>query len=357
MQPSCKYFLVPLQQNQKIMKLSELKTGEKGIIVKVLGHGGFRKRIIEMGFVRGKEVDVLLNAPLQDPVKYKLMGYEVSLRHQEADMIEVVSMDTPIEMTHFDMTADSTVHHDDYIQHEALRERRVIRVALVGNPNCGKTSLFNYASGAHARVGNYSGVTVDATEAHATMFGYEFQLTDLPGTYSLSCYSPEELYVRQHLTDKMPDVVINVIDASNLERNLYLTTQLVDMDLRMVGALNMYDEFEHRGDKVDIETLSTLFGMPMVPTSFKQGTGIKELFRAVIQVYEGTSRTARHLHINYGHEIENGISHIQRYIKPDPTIHLAYSTRYVALEAARTRHQHRALHPREGLRPRPQYPR
>ena len=332
MQPSCKYFLVPLQQNQKIMKLSELKTGEKGIIVKVLGHGGFRKRIIEMGFVRGKEVDVLLNAPLQDPVKYKLMGYEVSLRHQEADMIEVVSMDTPIEMTHFDMTADSTVHHDDYIQHEALRERRVIRVALVGNPNCGKTSLFNYASGAHARVGNYSGVTVDATEAHATMFGYEFQLTDLPGTYSLSCYSPEELYVRQHLTDKMPDVVINVIDASNLERNLYLTTQLVDMDLRMVGALNMYDEFEHRGDKVDIETLSTLFGMPMVPTSFKQGTGIKELFRAVIQVYEGTSRTARHLHINYGHEIENGISHIQRYIKPDPTIHLAYSTRYVALK-------------------------
>ena len=332
MQPSCKYFLVPLQQNQKIMKLSELKTGEKGIIVKVLGHGGFRKRIIEMGFVRGKEVDVLLNAPLQDPVKYKLMGYEVSLRHQEADMIEVVSMDTPIEMTHFDMTADSSVHHDDYIQHEALRERRVIRVALVGNPNCGKTSLFNYASGAHARVGNYSGVTVDATEAHATMFGYEFQLTDLPGTYSLSCYSPEELYVRQHLTDKMPDVVINVIDASNLERNLYLTTQLVDMDLRMVGALNMYDEFEHRGDKVDIETLSTLFGMPMVPTSFKQGTGIKELFRAVIQVYEGTSRTARHLHINYGHEIENGISHIQRYIKPDPTIHLAYSTRYVALK-------------------------
>jgi len=332
MQPSCKYFLVSLQQNQKIMKLSELKTGEKGVIVKVLGHGGFRKRIIEMGFVRGKEVDVLLNAPLQDPVKYKLMGYEVSLRHQEADMIEVVSMDTPIEMTHFDMTADSSVHHNDYIQHEALRERRVIRVALVGNPNCGKTSLFNYASGAHARVGNYSGVTVDATEAHATMFGYEFQLTDLPGTYSLSCYSPEELYVRQHLTDKMPDVVINVIDASNLERNLYLTTQLVDMDLRMVGALNMYDEFEHRGDKIDIETLSTLFGMPMVPTSFKQGTGIKELFRAVIQVYEGTSRTARHLHINYGHEIENGISHIQRYIKPDPTIHLAYSTRYVALK-------------------------
>ncbi len=193
------------------MKLSELKTGEKGVIVKVQGHGGFRKRIIEMGFIKGTEVEVLLNAPLQDPVKYKLMGYEVSLRHQEADNI-------------FNVTPDNNRHEDDYIHHEAMKERRTINVALVGNPNCGKTSLFNFASGAHGHVGNYSGVTVDATEAHASMFGYEFNLTDLPGTYSLSCYSPEELYVREHLTEQMPDVVINVIDASNLERNLYLTT-------------------------------------------------------------------------------------------------------------------------------------
>ncbi|MBQ9646242.1 MAG: FeoA domain-containing protein, partial [Prevotella sp.] len=229
------------------MKLSELKTGDKGVIVKVLGHGGFRKRIVEMGFVRGKTIEVLLNAPLQDPVKYRLMGYEVSLRRQEAEMIEVVSTDTPITSTVFNTpTVD---HRGDYLAHEALRERRTIKVALVGNPNCGKTSLFNFASGAHAHVGNYSGVTVDASEAHASLFGYEFRLVDLPGTYSLSCYSPEELYVRRHLTDQMPDVVINVIDASNLERNLYLTTQLVDMDLRLVGALNMYDEFERRGDR------------------------------------------------------------------------------------------------------------
>ena len=216
------------------MKLSELRTGEKGIIVKVLGHGGFRKRIIEMGFIKGKEVEVLLNAPLQDPVKYKLMGYEVSLRHHEAEMIEVVSADTPIEATQFVISENERIHEDDYVRHEAMKERRTINVALVGNPNCGKTSLFNYASGAHGHVGNYSGVTVDATEAHASLFGYEFNLTDLPGTYSLSCYSPEELYVREHLTEKMPDVVINVIDVSNLERNLYLTTQLVDMNLRMV---------------------------------------------------------------------------------------------------------------------------
>ena len=139
------------------MKLSELKTGEHGVIEKVRGHGGFRKRIIEMGFIRGQEVEVLMNAPLQDPVKYKLMGYEVSLRRQEAELIEV-----------------------------ALPDRAVVNVALIGNPNCGKTSLFNFASGAHGRVGNYSGVTVDASEAHAQFEGFEFNLTDLPGTYSLS---------------------------------------------------------------------------------------------------------------------------------------------------------------------------
>ena len=319
-------------ENKKVMKLSELKTGEKGIIVKVLGHGGFRKRIIEMGFIKGKEVEVLQNAPLQDPVIYKLMGYEVSLRHQEADMIEVVSADTPIESSQFIISDNDRIHEDDYVRHEAMKERRTINVALVGNPNCGKTSLFNFASGAHGHVGNYSGVTVDATEAHASMFGYEFNLTDLPGTYSLSCYSPEELYVREHLTEKMPDVVINVIDASNLERNLYLTTQLVDMNIRMVCALNMYDEFERRGDRLDLEVLSRLFGMPIVPTSFKNGEGVKELFKAVIQVYEGTNKASRHLHINYGHEIEDGIAHIQKYLKADEHITQHYSTRYLALK-------------------------
>ena len=314
------------------MKLSSLKTGEKGVIVKVLGHGGFRKRIIEMGFIKGKEVEVLQNAPLQDPVIYKLMGYEVSLRHQEADMIEIVSADTPIEATQFVISDSERIHEDDYVRHEAMKERRTINVALVGNPNCGKTSLFNYASGAHGHVGNYSGVTVDATEAHASMFGYEFNITDLPGTYSLSCYSPEELYVREHLTEKMPDVVINVIDASNLERNLYLTTQLVDMNIRMVCALNMYDEFERRGDHMDLEVLSHLFGMPMIPTSFKSGDGVKDLFKAVIQVYEGTHKTSRHLHINYGHEIEDGIAHIQKYLKADEHITQHYSTRYLSLK-------------------------
>lgn len=336
------------------MKLSDLKTGETGIIVKVQGHGGFRKRIIEMGFVKGKQVEVLLNAPLHDPVKYKIMGYEVSLRHQEAAMIEVVAStsvaaDAAVvkELLKNDTQTEKMVVEADDCEkadllkqhvHEALRQRRTINVALIGNPNCGKTSLFNYASGAHGHVGNYSGVTVDASEAHASMYGYEFNLVDLPGTYSLSCYSPEELYVRKYLNEKLPDVVINVIDSTNLERNLYLTTQLVDMDMRLVGAFNMYDEFVKRGDNVDLTTLGTLFGMPIVPTSFKTGMGVKDLFKVVIQVYEGKNKIARHLHINYGHEIEDGIKHLQKYLKADEHITQSYSTRYLAIKLLENDH-------------------
>ena len=302
------------------MKLSELKTGEHAVIVKVQGHGGFRKRIIEMGFIRGEEVEVLLNAPLQDPVKYKLMGYEVSLRRQEAEQIEV-KLSEPQPQSSDDQSPSSDTTH-----------LTPITVALIGNPNCGKTSLFNYASGAHGHVGNYSGVTVDASMAHASFDGYEFDLTDLPGTYSLSCYSPEELYVREHLRKHHPDVVVNVIDASNLERNLYLTTQLVDMNVRMVCALNMYDEFERRGDSVHIKTLSTLFGVPFVPTSFKSGRGVQELFREVINAYEDKSETMRHIHIPHGHEIEAGIAHIQKHLKEHDEVRPLYSTRYLAIK-------------------------
>ena len=322
------------------MKLSELKTGERAYIVKVSGHGGFRKRIIEMGFVKGQPVEALLNAPLQDPVKYKLMGYEVSLRHDEARLIEVVSEAEAESET--SNVGDEVGERETITEHVQLTEeqlkalahskRKTLSVALIGNPNCGKTSLFNYASGAHARVGNYSGVTVDATSATAEMEGYVFHLTDLPGTYSLSCYSPEELYVRQHLANEHPDVVINVIDASNLERNLYLTTQLVDMNLRVVCALNMFDEFERRGDTLNLDTLSTLFGVPMIPTSFKNGRGVKELFHAVIEVYEGLSAHTRHIHINYGHEIEDGITHIQQFLKADEHLSTQFSTRYLAIK-------------------------
>lgn len=330
------------------MKLSALRTGETGIIVKVSGHGGFRKRIIEMGFIEGKQVEVLLNAPLRDPVKYKIMGYEVSLRHSEADQIEVVPVDKMQKGKQQEgkqnknkgVTADPKDAEDHALTpngalKEAERRSKTISVALVGNPNCGKTSLFNFASGAHERVGNYSGVTVDAKVGHASYEGYEFDLVDLPGTYSLSAYSPEELYVRKQLVEETPDIVINVIDASNLERNLYLTTQLIDMHVRMVCALNMYDETEERGDHIDYEKLSELFGTPMVPTVFTSGRGVKELFHQVIAVYEGKedeSLQFRHIHINHGHEIEHGIRDIQEHLKSYPDLRQKYSTRYLAIK-------------------------
>lgn len=329
------------------MKLSELKTGEKGVIVRVSGHGGFRKRIIEMGFIKGKEVDVLLNAPLKDPVKYKVMGYEVSLRHSEADLIEVISLEEARRLERQDqgeplspIEADACSPFDkpltpQQLEHAAMEKRRHINVALVGNPNCGKTSLFNFASGAHERVGNYSGVTVDAKTGFAEYEGYHIELVDLPGTYSLSAYSPEELYVRKQLIDHTPDLVINVIDTSNLERNLYLTTQLIDMHIPMVCALNMYDEAEERGDAFSVKQLSRLFGVPMVPTVFTSGRGVEELFHTVINLHEsieGDHPDSRHIHINHGHEIENGIRDMQEHLKQEVDLRQRYSTRYLAIK-------------------------
>lgn len=369
------------------MRLSDLKTDQRGVIVKVLGHGSFRKRIVEMGFIKGKSVEVLLNAPLQDPVKYKIMGYEISLRRDEARMIEVISVDEALALK--ENEAAPTDRHSIFVNsneermplteqqmHDAaMKKRRTINVALVGNPNCGKTSLFNFASGAHERVGNYSGVTVDAKEGRASFEGYEFHLVDLPGTYSLSAYSPEEMYVRHQILDKTPDIIINVIDASNLERNLYLTTQLVDMDLRMVCALNMFDEFESRGDTLDYQKLGQLFGVPMIPTVFRTGRGVDLLFHIIINMYEGVDfldregnvnpevakdlqnwhkryeksndtdhledfahgtrprrNIFRHIHVNHGKYIEQAIDDIRETLRDNEQLNSKYSTRYLAIK-------------------------
>ena len=339
------------------MKLSELKTGERAVIVKVNGHGSFRKRIIEMGFVRGKLVKVVLNAPLKDPIEYEIIGYKISLRREEADKIEVLSESEakevmaaqepvpPIEASDCeDMPAsarntEAGVHGngdaliEKEMAHLAAERRKMIRVALVGNPNCGKTSLFNIASGSHEHVGNYSGVTVDAKEGKFEYGGYKFTLVDLPGTYSLSAYSPEELYVRRNLIEEVPDVVINVVDASNLERNLYLTTQLIDMNLRVVMALNMFDELKAKKDELDITTLGHLLGLPVVPTVSRNGEGIPELFDMVIRIYErNTPQLSRHIHINHGAEIEKSIDRIKLLLQKNEEIRFKYSTRYLAIK-------------------------
>ena len=328
------------------MRLSELNTGEKCVVVKVFGHKSFRKRIVEMGFVRGQKIEVVFDAPLKDPVVYKLMDYEISLRRSEASLIEVVSEAEAYSIVQNPF--NGTINEDKLIQ-IAREKRKKITVALVGNPNCGKSSLFNEVTNSHVHVGNYGGVTVDTKTSSFKQNGYTFDIADLPGTYSLSAYSPEEQYVRKYIVEQAPDIVINVIDASNLERNLYLTTQLIDMDMQVVIALNMFDEFTAKGNKLDIDLLSKLIGIPIVPTVARTGKGIKELFGVVADVYNKVNALdnlpnknknknypihtrIKHTHINYGEEIEAVIDSIKKEIHANAELQTLYSTRYLSIK-------------------------
>lgn len=294
------------------MLLSELEPGQSATIIRVKGRGAFRKRITEMGFVIGKEVKVIKKAPLQDPIEYNILGYNVTLRLSESALIEV-------DIRHEQEISQSGIYSGTIDEasenHHKMGADKTIHVVFVGNPNSGKTTLFNVVSNSNERVGNYSGVTVDAKEAKFEKLGFSFVLTDLPGTYSISAYSPEELFVREFITSRMPDVVVNVIDASNLERNLYLTTQLIDMDIKVVIALNMYDELQKKGDILNHDYLGKMIGVPIVPTVASRGRGIHELFKKIIEVAEGQDDISRHIHINYGHSLEEGIRNIQKCIK------------------------------------------
>lgn len=288
------------------MRLSELKTGEEAVVVKVLGYGGFRRRIVEMGFVKGQRVKVILDAPLKDPIEYHIMGYDISLRRKEAEMIVVMTRE---EAESISESHDINLVNDADIIAEAVQTRHNhISVGLVGNPNSGKTSLFNTLCGRSEHVGNYSGVTVDAKRGELKYKGYTIEITDLPGTYALSAYSPEEVYVRRHLIDSTPDIVVNTVVASNLERNLYLTTELIDMSPKMVIALNMYDELERSGAQFDHEALGEMIGVPMVPVVAPSGRGIEELLDTIIAVHENRDRRVRHIHIAYGAVIEENLA-------------------------------------------------
>ncbi|MBN2891505.1 MAG: ferrous iron transport protein B [Bacteroidales bacterium] len=315
------------------MRLSELKEGEKGIITKVIGRGAFRKRLIEMGFVRGKEVSVTKYAPLKDPIEYNIMDYEVSLRKSEANLVEILLFNDLKKEISLPSNGSFTITEEVWKQ-QAIERGKEINVALVGNPNCGKTTLFNYAAGTDEHVGNYSGVTIDAKIGKLKQNGYKFYITDLPGTYSISAFSPEELFVRKHIINEMPDVVVNVVDASNLERNLYLSSQLIDMDIKVVIALNMFDELEKKKAELDIQMLSTLLGIPIIPTVAAKGRGIEELFDKIAKVYEDEATCQRHIHINYGKEIENSIKSIQKKIKIRENQWLSdkISTRFLAIK-------------------------
>ena len=267
------------------MRLSEVKNKETVIITKVLGHGSFRKRITEMGFVKGKEVTVIKNAPFNGPIEYKILDYNITLRKTEANLIEVISENEASDK--INLNFEGVLDNED-LKVSAKEKERTINIALVGNPNCGKTTLFNFISGSKEHVGNYSGVTIDAKKATFTQGEYHFNIYDLPGTYSLTAYSPEEIYVRRFIMEETPDIVINVVDSSNLERNLFLTTQLIDMDIKVIIALNMYDELLKNEVKFDFKSLGKLMGIPIIPTISSKGKGIHDLIKKTIEVYEAT---------------------------------------------------------------------
>lgn len=313
--------------DNQTLRLVDMPTGSQCVIVKLSGHGGFRHRLMELGFVRGEKVRVIKNAPLRDPIEYEIMQSHVSLRRIEAQHIEVVPLT--------DETAESYSFNGTITEETTriLGERgKTISVALVGNPNCGKTSFFNHATGMREKVGNYSGVTVDSKIGIFKYKDYTIQIADLPGTYSLTEYTPEELYVREYVFDHHPDVVLNIVDASNLERNLFLTTQLIDMNLPMVMALNMFDELEHNHDKLDVEMLSRMLGFPIVPTVSSKGAGIEDVMKNIVDVYENMEQNTKHIHINYGADIEKSIEILKEIIKQDTVIDSEYPARYIAIK-------------------------
>ncbi len=312
------------------MKLSEVKNSNKVVITKVLGHGSFRKRISEMGFVKGKEVKVIKNAPFKGPIEFKILNYNVSLRKSEADLIEVVPFDEFVEDVngqHYEGVIDRKIEPVNQSE-----RTKTINIALVGNPNCGKTTLFNFISGSKEKVGNYSGVTVDIKKATFKTRGYTFNFYDLPGTYSLTAYSKEEIFVRKFIYEQTPDIVINVLDATNLERNLFLTTQLIDMDLRIVVALNMYDELEKKKLIFKRDELSRLLGIPFIPTISSKGIGLDTLVEKIIEVFEGREKTTRHIHINYGIDLEESIKIVRQKIKENKPITDKISSRFLAIK-------------------------
>ena len=311
------------------MKLSEIKHNEPVIITKILGHGSFRKRISEMGFIRGKEVRVIKKSPFNGPTEFKILNYNVSLRQSEAEMIEVVPLNE------FETDArnifEGTIDRNIDLVNQSERTK-TINIALVGNPNCGKTTIFNAISGSKERVGNYSGVTVDIHKATFKSKGYTFNFYDLPGTYSLTAYSTEEIYVRKFIYEQTPDIVINVLDSTNLERSLFLTTQLIDMDLRTILALNMFDEMQKNKLELDQEELAKLIGIPIVPTISSKGIGIDALIDKAIEVFEGKDKFSRHVHINYGKELEQSIQRIRQKVKEFKPITDKISSRFISIK-------------------------
>ena len=309
------------ERTQSPRTLQDLRPGEEGVILSVGNQSGaVKRRLVDMGLTPGTQVKVTKIAPLGDPLEVSLRGYELSLRKDDAAQI---TMGQPrrkpaparqVMPRHSDPERDrrqlqdhvhELEHHGQNYDHTA-HDSRPMRVALAGNPNCGKTTLFNALTGSNQYVGNWPGVTVEKKEGTAHLGDRELTVVDLPGIYSLSPYSMEEIVARDFIIGENPDAVIDIVDATNLERNLYLTVQLLELEKPMVLALNFMDEVEARGDHIDISRLSRELGVPVVPIIARTGQGLDELLQvAHRQMHLGYTFEPDDLYDDFTHDIHH----------------------------------------------------
>lgn len=309
--------------------LSHLNIGEKAVVIAVNAKGEVKRRLLDMGLCRGVDFTVIRIAPLGDPIVIKIKGFDLSLRMEEAASIEV---ETDENKEHFSGLEKeklySPVEDEGRVRQKG---KKTINVALLGNPNSGKTSLFNCLAGTHQKVGNFSGVTVEKYEGFIRYKDYDINLIDLPGTYSLTAYSPEEIVARNYIIEEKPDVVIDVIDGTNLERNLYLTTQIMELEVDSLYAINMIDEVKKQGIQIDIHQLQTLLGSHVVTTSAVKNEGIDLLLDHVIRVYEGHISIKKNKLI-YSSEIEEHIGKIRNLLSTDPWLTERYNVHWLAVK-------------------------
>ena len=273
------------------MTLKELKAGESARILSVGGEGALRQHFLDMGVIPGAETTVIKFAPMGDPMELQVHGYELTLRLADADQIEIEKIDARAR-EHKGLSAISNAEHPGLGEEgkyhvkgskKPLPAEETLTYALVGNQNCGKTTLFNQLTGSNQHVGNFPGVTVDRKDG-AIKGHVNTQITDLPGIYSMSPYSSEEIVSRNFVLENRPKAVINIVDATNIERNMYLTMQLLEMDIPMVIALNMMDEVNANGGSIDINKMEEKIGVPVVPISAAKNQGVEELVRHAIHI-------------------------------------------------------------------------
>jgi len=311
------------------MKLTQLNEGEIGYISKIIGKGSYTKRIMELGFIQGAKIKVIRKAPLSGPIEYEIFGSRVALRNFDAQGIEVEKVENILQ--------NFNIHTENQTIEKVLENKisifNEINIALLGNPNSGKTTIYNNLTGKKEKVANYAGVTIDKINQSIYYKNYKIKITDLPGVYSLNTISQTEKIANDFLLKNQPDIVVNIVDSNNLYRNLYLTTDIIDMDIRCVMALNMYDEFIAKGNIINYEDLGKLLGIPIVPTYAKENKGIVELLDKIIEVFQNQDKITRHIHLNYGYYVEESISNIQKVLKDKNNNFLHHiSSRFLAIK-------------------------